>query len=132
MKPEDESPAHRNNQGVDVIAKLHESFKKETVLNINKINTSLQAINRRLGMGNLNITNDNGKDEKEEVSKANISKDRNADGPTRKKGDEFTNVSEDKLYEVELTLKRIMHDQKKELMERFEIINNQLEDMKTR
>lgn len=110
MRHEDDSPVHKNTQGMDVMAKLQESFKKETVLNINKINTSLQAINRRLGLGNLNLTTDNAKDEKEDVSRLNAIKDKNADSPSRKKGDDFTNVSEDKLYEVELTLKRIMHE----------------------
>lgn len=138
---EDTSQHLQNKQAIDTLSKVHENFKRETVLNLNQIKATMTAITKRLGLGEKNQANGEGPDSKEDQNKdASSSKPQPGKPGDKSKApatpilldDEKISKFEDRFYEHEIHVKKLIFDQNKKLIERIDLLSSTLDDMKSR
>lgn len=137
---EDASQNAQNKQAIDTLTKVHENFKRETVLNLNQIKATMTAITKRLGLGDKSQANADNPDPKEDHSKeAGNAKDPHKPGDKSKTpavsmllDDEKLSKFEDRFYEHEIHVKKLIFDQNKKLIERIDLLSSTLDDMRNR
>ena len=139
---EDSAQVSQNKVSIETLTKVHENFKRETVLNLNQIKSTMSAITKRLGINDKNLPSNVGEtpENREEPTK---------EGGVQKPGqpgakppgktnqitlldDEKLSQFEDKFYEHEMLMKKLLFEQKKELVEKFDILSSSFDDFKTR
>lgn len=123
---QDDNPNHHS---IDTLAKVHENFKRETVLNLNKLNSLVAVMQKRLGV--MERTGDAGDDPVRDsrIKDKTASKDKSSLGPVDE--DRIARF-EDRAYEQEIHFKKSIFELKKEMVERIDLINNALNDIRTR
>ena len=134
----EESLVAAQNREISNLSKIHDAFKKDTLLNLSKLNAFMNAVTKKLGINsaNANVTgsesvelNDNPGPAKEKA----VLKDRSFD--TKKGGAgglsaEEAGRIESKVREMEVELRRQTLEIKKDYLERFELVENSLKEMK--
>ena len=141
---EEASLTAQNKQAIETLSKVHENFKRETVLNLNQIKATMTAITKRLGLGDKNQANSENAEGKEEQNKETNSSNPKPQ-PQQKPGDkskapvtsmllddEKLSKFEDRFYEHEIHVKKLIFDQNKKLIERIDLLSSTLDDMKSR
>jgi hypothetical protein len=141
---------------LETLTKIQENFRKDTILNLNKLNTAMTILGKKLGLSGLNMNSPNF--DPNEIKEADNAT--SPGGPTKlstpevagsqKQGSGTENGKKDKdkqfamldddrstklesrMYEQELAIKRMVFDHKKELMERIDILANTIDDFKNR
>lgn len=109
-------------ESIDAMMKIHDNFKRETILSINNLKETIGALSKKAGLNDKKINNAEAEDRQVAV----------VDQKTRVLDDEKMGQIEDRLYEQDLNLKKDLFNQKKELIERIELLNNVIEDIRSR
>lgn len=125
LKPDD----YANQHSIDTLAKVHENFKRDTVLNLNKLNSLVAVMQKRLGV--MERTGGEGDDQpvRDSRIKDKNSKDKSSLNPV---DEDRINKFEERAYEQEVHFKKSIFELKKEMIERIDLINNAMEDMRAR